>query len=543
MSYKSCDILKNPIIEEYIKGRRRLSKTKVELLDNSITKYNKEFLSNINELNGEFYKLIRADMIAIELINRYCTNAKEIDNIRNLIRAQSGAISFNGMLKKALKSYSIKHSDIHKAIKDDIDKEYDRVKRNQQTLYVIFDELGISILLHKMKEVTGMDFVEYISYVEETYEIEKPIFDKFDEEARKQKAEYYSKLTEYTMELIQFFVSENNIDIKENISEALRLRREAYKKDKENKQKEKEDNKKDKILQRINRNAAYIQMDITASYGDALKVLKRAEASDLYKRVEKLEKVYYVAFTKITKTEKSERIHIRYAKNDIFVESPSEMDLFRTKKEAIEAKNKLEERYIDESMVYTIHQLLVNKPNDTYSDEKIAKKRQEVEAERREQSIRIQEEKERERKEDLIKEKIKACRFMNININTPEELEQLPTDIIENCLFKYRGVMGWPSWKRAEYFRKEAAKEVDEMYKKQYEKQAAVEKEKRCKKREKEKKEIEEYKLRKDELQASGDQEAYISCLVCERRGDNYFTGKALPSSYLKKSTLYFKNN
>ena len=251
MSYKSCDILKNPIIEEYIKGRRRLSKTKVELLDNSITKYNKEFLSNINELNGEFYKLIRADMIAIELINRYCTNAKEIDNIRNLIRAQSGTISFNGMLKKALKSYSIKHSDIHKAIKDDIDKEYDRVKRNQQTLYVIFDELGISILLHKMKEVTGMDFVEYISYVEETYEIEKPIFDKFDEEARKQKAEYYSKLTEYTMELIQFFVSENNIDIKENISEALRLRREAYKKDKENKQKEKEDNKKDKILKNL----------------------------------------------------------------------------------------------------------------------------------------------------------------------------------------------------------------------------------------------------------------------------------------------------
>lgn len=543
MYYKSCDILKNPIIEEYINGKRRISKTKVELLDNNLTKYNKEFLSNVKELNEEFYKLIRANIIAIELINKYCINAKETGNIHNLIRAQSETIKFNSILKKALKSYSIKHSDIHKIIKDDIDKEYDRVKRNQQTLYVIFDELGISILLHKIKEVTGMDFVEYISYIEETYEVEKPIFDKFDEEARKQKTEYYSKLTEYTMEIMQLFVSENNIDIKENISEALRLHREAYKKDKENKQKEKEDSKRDKILQRINRNAAYIQMDITASYYESLKILKRAEASDLYKNVESLGKAYYIAFTKITKTEKSERIHIRYSKDDIFVESPSEMDLFRTEKEAIDVKNKLEERYIDESMIYTIHQLLVNKPNDTYSDEKIAKKRQEAEAERKEAFIRIQEEKERKRKEDLIKEKIKACRFMNININTPEELEQLSTDVIENCLFKYRKVMGWPSWKRAEYFRKEAAKEVDEMYKKQYEKQAAEEKEKKRKKREEDKQEVDKYKLMKDELLASGDQEAYTSCLVCERRGDNYFTGKALPSSYLKKSPLYFKNN
>lgn len=388
--YKSCKVYKDTVLDNYIKGRRKLKNETYEALGNKINKYNKNFLEEINSINFSFYKLVRASTVAIHLIQEYYTDKSEVNIIRNLIRAQSDTIRFNRLFKKALSTYEIKYDTVLKAIQNDIKSQYSRVNRNSMTLISLLNDLGFKDMLNVIEKEISMTFVEYINNLEETSSIEKPnLITDEDKQA------YYDSLTSYELEQLHSLMDKHKVKVDTTLSESIKRSRKKRDDIKEEIQIGKQVDKDIKILDKINNkftlNSSNLQHDMLADWWDKLYLLTKEEAATLHNRVDKFGVFYYISIIRLHDGKLST---IEYIGNNGITDNIVDIMLFKSLKEATEFKNTyiINNKYENEKQYTSIQKIVVQcRSSKAIIDTKIVEARKKYEKEKLERLERIRE--------------------------------------------------------------------------------------------------------------------------------------------------------
>lgn len=336
--YKPNDIFNNKITENYLMGIRVNSKGIKEKLSTNINKYNKEIIEEVSKINTEFYKLISTNKVLIKVIERYHGDISELKNISNIIYGQSGTIKYNRALKYALRKYGITHRDVYEALRNDIGKQKDRLKRNERIIRMLLDELGLLEIYKVVEDTTSMKFGDYLVYLEANSNIDKPSC--LDVEAEKK---YYEDLTNYQFGAVIGIIDSHKINVDSTIKESLLNNRKRLATCK-NKDNELEIDLLIKIEDKLKVNSCNIQRDITTSYYESLAELNRHEATELIYEIEKIGKeVYYVNMIRYKNKSQSE---VGYCDEHFRVTyDVLEMKLFMSKQEAEHAIIELQNRY------------------------------------------------------------------------------------------------------------------------------------------------------------------------------------------------------
>ena len=387
--YKSCKVIRDSVMDNYLRGRRKLKDGTYKALGNQVNKYNKKFLEDINDINFNFYKLVRANTVAQVLIKAYHDDASENKILRNLTRAQSETIRFNRQFKRALSTYEIKYDTILKAIQNDIKSQYDRVNRNLDTLIMLLGDLGFNSLLDAIKKETSMNFVEYLNYLEENSNIEKP-----DLITDEDKQAYYEALTDYEFQGIHSLIQKHKIKIDTSLSESIKRSRKKKDNIKEeiqiNKQIEKDAKVIDKVNNKFTLNCCRLQNDIMANWWDKTSLLNEENASKLYSKLSKQGIGYYISIIRLHKGVLSS---VEYFSEKGVTDNVVNIKFFNSVQEAQQFKesHKINNKHKDEKHYTSIQKIVVqNRSSAAIIDAKILEARKKYEKEEKERLEMLQ---------------------------------------------------------------------------------------------------------------------------------------------------------
>lgn len=272
--YSGCNIMKDYVLDNYVKGLyydRKLGR-KIPIPEGT-NKYNKQFILQLNDLNMQFFGLLRADSVLVKLLKMHeHTYYGDLNVLYNLMRAQGGTIRYNKLLKSALKKYAIQKQVIYDAIKRDLSTQEDRVVRNKKLINDIMSDFGLDCLKEFIQETTGRDIVDDI--LQFALDNDKDIDFKgqtdTDEETQKQEIQsYYDSLDNEYIDYLLSNAKNNGVELFKTISDSLeqhhsRQEQKAF----ERKQREKEYKqqvKQNKALTAINNDNCKLNIAIKAN--------------------------------------------------------------------------------------------------------------------------------------------------------------------------------------------------------------------------------------------------------------------------------------
>lgn len=284
--YKGCKDIKTKsgyIVESFMHGFI-LTQGEKKRAENGCTKYNLEIIRRINSLQQSFRILIVVESIAISLLEMSpdCDEI-EIQNIWNLMRAQSGTIKVNTFYIKGLKTYQVKHKEVYNALNTEIEKQEDRIKRNYLLIKELMSDYGLGDVLNLIKEDTGLDIFKHVELLMDN----------------KNTDDYTEFKNEYLQYLNQL-ADKNNLSLTNFVSESLKryreLRNSSLEETRNQIQDKKDREKYNKLLRIIENDNERIQRNINA-YGTELEVQPITMNKIISKMTELGSKVYYVAYT------------------------------------------------------------------------------------------------------------------------------------------------------------------------------------------------------------------------------------------------------
>lgn len=272
--YSGCNIMKDFTLDNYIKGvyyDKKLGR-KIPIPEGA-NKYNKQFILQLNDLNIQFFGLLRADSILVKLLKMHeHTSYGDLNILYNLMRAQGGTIRYNKLLKSALKKYAIQKQEIYNTIKKNLTTQEDRVIRNKKLINDIMSDFGLECLKEFIQETTGKDIVDDI--LQFALDNDKDIDFKgrtdVDEETQKKEVQsYYDSLDNEYIDYLLSNAKNNGVELFKTISDSLeqhhdRQEQRAF----ERKQREKEYKqqvKQNKALTAINNDNCKLNIAINAN--------------------------------------------------------------------------------------------------------------------------------------------------------------------------------------------------------------------------------------------------------------------------------------
>lgn len=368
--YKASSVMDNPIIENYLEGVRVNNKGLKEPLSKTLNKYNKELISKVNKLSSEFYKLVRANIVIVKIIERYHGDIPEIRNLSNIIYSQSGTIKYNRVFKRALMTYGITHKDVYQALLGDIAKQQDRLVRNIKISKMLLDELGLTEVYRVVEDTTSMSFEDYLSHLEANNNIDKPNY--LDEEAEKK---YYDDLTNYQLGAVIGIIDSHRVNVDGTIQESLLNNRKRLDSSKDRSNEIEVDLITD-TKEKLSIDSRNIQRDVLTSYYETLGTLSRHEATELAYKLEKIGKEsYYVNMVRIKGKSRSE---VGYCDEHYKVTyDVTTMKLFECERDAKDAIERLQDKYAEHGyiVIAEAHKLIGTRGRDEELDNKFYESR------------------------------------------------------------------------------------------------------------------------------------------------------------------------
>ncbi len=258
--YSGCNIVKNYTLDNYTDGYYFDKKLGQRVpISKGVNKYNKQFLIQLSDLNMQFFGLLRADSIMVKLLKMHeQTYHGDLNTLYNLMRAQGGTIRYNKLLKQALKTYEIRKQVIYDAIKDDLDKQGDRVKRNKRLLDELMTDFGFESLKEFIQNTTGRsivdDIIQFSLDNNKNFDFKSLSSDK--ETANAEINAYYDKLDNEYIDYILKTAEQQGIELFKQISSSLEhhhnVREQMQIERKQREQKYKQEVKEQKTTQLIN---------------------------------------------------------------------------------------------------------------------------------------------------------------------------------------------------------------------------------------------------------------------------------------------------
>ena len=240
---------KDIVEEQYIQGFVMENGNKIPL-KKATSKYNIDFIHKLNSISTDFYSIITAEHIAIKLLRMNSEYDKgEEGNLWALIKAQSGTIRYNRLLKKALKTYIVDRKSVYNSIKNAIAKQEDRVARNSDLVVNLLKDYGLSDIIELVEKENNMAFLEHIK--DYTDKIGKTLIFGVNNTDEDEIKEYYSSIEDAYINYLKDLAKINNITLDNAISERLKVNRQFREKIKEDIKQDKRATKDLKIARLI----------------------------------------------------------------------------------------------------------------------------------------------------------------------------------------------------------------------------------------------------------------------------------------------------
>lgn len=264
--YKSCPIEISEyksIIRDFEKGEYRPKKGNVTLrpekLDtNNLNKYNKELLYKYKDLIEQFRELICVNSVLSKLIDNHKYEyaiAKDTvivtkdntllpgvrGNLANVLRAQGQTVDVLNSIKEALKKYGITKKRILDALEDDIEKNYERSKRNKEFTIDIIENYGFSEISNILLKEKGRNLFDDAVYeTNKAYADNKALRSKEGADIKG----LYTLVNNNYVKYITDIINRYNINIEDYISESVQKEHDIRKKKKEEEKETDRDRKK-----------------------------------------------------------------------------------------------------------------------------------------------------------------------------------------------------------------------------------------------------------------------------------------------------------
>ena len=320
--YSGCSIMKDYTLDNYVKGlyydKKLGRKTPIP---EGINKYNKQFILQLNDLNMQFFGLLRANSILVKLLQMHeHSSYGDLHILYNLMRAQGGTIRYNKLLKSSLKKYAIQKQAIYDSIKKDLSTQEDRVVRNKKLINDIMSDFGLDCLKEFIQETTGRDIVDDI--LQFALDNDKDINFKgqtdTDEETQKKEIQsYYDSLDNEYINYLLSNARNNGVELFTQISDSLlqnhNLREQRSIERKQRQKESKQQEKQNKAISAISNDNCKLNIAINdnsklsdyAHDGVSYKLEDRIGIRDtieLQKLINSLGGIgYYIAICKVSK--------------------------------------------------------------------------------------------------------------------------------------------------------------------------------------------------------------------------------------------------
>lgn len=298
--YKGSDLLKDRVIENYLRGFR-LEKGIKHPISTKINKYNVNMIGCVNELNTSFYKIIIAERVGIRLIEMNSNHKNnEIGNLWNLIRSQSGTIRYNRVLKHALKNYAIDNQDLYNRLKREITKQQDRVSRNEKLMLGLLNDYGLGKVIGLIESLAGMKLTEHIFFY--TSELGKDLAYGSNHEDTEDVKTYYNDIIDGYVEHIKSLCDNHGLSLDNEISEELTYTRELkaarIAANHEEAKTKKAEKKRDNAYALLAADASKIHQDINSDYTQKQYRMEYSTAVKLRREIELLGgTVWFISMT------------------------------------------------------------------------------------------------------------------------------------------------------------------------------------------------------------------------------------------------------
>lgn len=312
--YKGNKLLNNGIVDNYIKGFYFDKDKGVKIpIQTGTNKYNAQFVSQLNELNIQFYALIRANNILLKLLKMHNkTENSDIGAIYGLMRAQSGTIKYNKILKNALKTYEIRQQKIYDEIKKELEVQQDRVVRNRSLISQNLSDFDLNCIKEFISTLDGETDSKYKN--NNVYDIVDHILDYTDKYNKdieykpklsdKTPEEYYEELDNSYIKYLLENAETSGVDLFNQISDSLQHHHEVKTqqaiKAKQEKEERKAAERRNKALNTIGNDNSKINADINNCVTS--KISGRLSYDSAYNLRSIVDNfggiVYYIAFCK-----------------------------------------------------------------------------------------------------------------------------------------------------------------------------------------------------------------------------------------------------
>lgn len=282
--YKGCDAYpsnKNTTVRNYIKGEyfdRKLGR-KVPIQEGA-NKYNKQFILQLNDINLQFFGLLRADSVMLKLMEMHEQSTYGDRNILyGLMSAQGGTIRYNRILKSALKKYEIRKQEIYDEIKKELNMQEDRITRNKGSINNLMNDFGLDCLREFIEKSTGRNIVDDILQftIDNNKDTDFRSSAENEEDKKKEIDAYYNALDNEYINYLLTNAETEGINLFEQISDDLKHHHElVQQRNTERKQREaekKQSDKKDKAISAMNSD----NIKLNAAINDNNAIIKAEE--------------------------------------------------------------------------------------------------------------------------------------------------------------------------------------------------------------------------------------------------------------------------
>lgn len=347
---------KNIVLEQYFQGYVTENNKKVPLKEGT-TKYNAQFIQDINRLNSSFYSIMEAEKIAIKLL-KMNSNYNEAfgSNLWNLIKAQGGTIRYNKVLKKALKSYRVDRQIVYDNIKRDIVKQEERVKRNSELVLSLLKEYGLGQIIDIIEKENNVTLFEHIKLY--TDNVGKDLTFGANRDDIEEIREYYESLEDSYIDYVKEIASKNGLNIDNEVSdsfkEKIELMEEKKKRIKKEQKERKVEAKYNKSLQALSNDNMELQKEINSDRFGKRDRLSYEITSDLHRYITKLGgKAWYIATTRGINPE-------YYNVSGKLSHAASRIEWFKNKEDALQVLENNKELF-DGRVVKVFNIVLLNK--------------------------------------------------------------------------------------------------------------------------------------------------------------------------------------
>lgn len=290
---------KDGVVQDYIKGTYLNHSTGLrEKITDKPNKYNREILAKLNELNKEFYALIVSFSIAARLLESHRSEIYgTINNIYRLMKAQSGTIKYNKLLKSKIAVYGITKKRILESLSEDIDKQRDRISRNKDFLRETLEECGLMRVVELVEAESGNAIFDDIVKFIDTSLAGRVFLSEEDRHAFRDEIELH--YIEYMKQVADRHGIEMYGDIQNKLLDSIKRRRELAIASSDARREQRKFEERQRKLERLTRDNVAIQneydslSDIVEGVREGLKI-PASRASSMAEQMRGLERVFYI---------------------------------------------------------------------------------------------------------------------------------------------------------------------------------------------------------------------------------------------------------